>query len=289
MKTYLSLFVFVALIFPSAAWSNSAGIWHEGVDGANIIPIKNHHIRMVREVVNIECAWTTYSVKADFWFKNTTNQNLEVEFGFPVDFKVDKNDDSIREYQQSFKVIWKGKPIKHYLEKRQHKISGQDDDFDRQWISWIARFAPNEEVYSRVSYTFPTCSQSGDSRGETETYAYLKYILRTGGAWKTPIESSKVIIHYKATIPGYLSYEHINNNLIQNPAPLKFYPKGYTWNKKKRTVTWEFKNFVPKADIFFGWGGVPDFKEADDVEKIKLDQIPVSSDRENTSDTAKSR
>ncbi len=112
MKICFALILCLALTFPSSSWANSAPVIVYGIGGANVVPIKNNQIRMVREVVDIDCAWSTYTVQVDFWFKNTTDQAVELEMGFPVEYTTYHEDkETIEASCRSFKVEWKNAPV----------------------------------------------------------------------------------------------------------------------------------------------------------------------------------
>ena len=270
MKRITILIVLMAVALPSAVWSDSAPVVVGGIGGMNVVPIRNNQIRMVREVVDIDCGWTTYMVKVDFWFKNTTDQKQELQIGFPVECRPDFDDEEvIRKSARSFRVKWNGKPIKHSLGDLQHEIVRSRDQYC-QWVFWSARFAPNEEATNQVCYTFPTWNVTSGSHGE-EPNAYLKYILKTGAAWAEWIQSATVRIHYGHPVPLHLG----DGETIPGRSDLTIYPKGYVLDKKTHTITWEFKNFKPDKDIYFGWGEVPDFAELDKKPFIFIKDAPV--------------
>src|SRR5690349_8814913 len=70
------------------AWPNSAPIVYHGIGGTDVAPIRNDKIRMVHEAVGIDCEWDRYTVRVDFWFKNTSQQKQELQLGFPVDYHL---------------------------------------------------------------------------------------------------------------------------------------------------------------------------------------------------------
>ncbi len=265
MKICFALILCLALTFPSASWANSAPVLVRGIGAVDVVPIKNNQIRMVREVVDIDCASSTYTVQVDFWFKNTTDQVAELKMGFPVEYKTFFEDtETIQESCRSFKVEWKNVPVKFSFGKLQ-----EGENIYRQWIYWTAHFAPNEEVTNRVSYTFPTWSIDAGDKMDTIPYMYMKYILKTGATWAGPIESSVVKIRY-----GKSFSECREVYCFPDPPNLTFYPKGAVVDEKSRTVTWEFKNLVPTQDIYFGLGGVPDFESLDKEQSPVLQNFP---------------
>ncbi len=84
MRKIFCLVFYAALAMPGTSWSNSAPIWHPGTNATDVIPIKNHHIRMIKETVDIDCHWTSYTVHVKFWYKNTADQEQELDMGFPI-------------------------------------------------------------------------------------------------------------------------------------------------------------------------------------------------------------
>lgn len=242
--TCFLLCLLLALV--SIARPNSAPVTYHGLDGTDVVLLKNKQIRMVREVINIDCAWDTYTVQADFWFKNTTSKAQAVQFGFPIDYEPDNSrfdDEGFERSKQSFKVEWKGKRIAFKVGKPQ---DGEESGEKRLWISWNAQFAPAEEVHHRVRYTFATSR----SDFEGNRYARLTYILKTGAFWNAPIESTTVNLSYNHPMPSFFGGD---GTMEPDPAHLSFSPDGYSWNREQKKVTWEFRNYVPTKNIYFTW------------------------------------
>lgn len=249
---FSSLLVFYSLLVVSAARADSSPMSYEGFPGSSAVPIRNDKIRMVREVVDIDWVeWGEFSVKADFWFKNTSDQEQEVQMGFPIDYTT-WQEDAIPEALKTFQVIWKHQRIMCHFAPVQPPDK-KDAPLHRQWVYWTVRFKPHEKAFHRVSYTFPTWQYDHGSEDDS-SYTYLNYILKSGAAWKGPIESAIVNVHY-----GHLP----NNRSEIDPSDLRFYPKGYVLNKKKRTATWKFRKFEPDRDIFFGWSHPDDGTRGD--------------------------
>ena len=136
MKTHLGLIISLLLALSSVAWPDSAPVFYSGIDGGDVLPIKNQQIQMVREVVNIDCAWTTYTVQADFWFKNTTgagdkNYNSAFPLTTPIMAMIGMMPGkvSLRKGLQTFKVEWRGKPVEFTLGKLQKRDSSKTNFF----------------------------------------------------------------------------------------------------------------------------------------------------------------
>lgn len=208
-----------------------------------------------------------------------SDQEQAIQFGFPVDYFVHTENEVVDDILNSFSIRWKGKPVECTRAKLQ-KESGKDPVYFRQWLCWSVMLGPNEEAHNTVSYSAQTTwtwfgGGFGDPSGES---SYLKYVLKTGASWAGPIESSIVKINYNYPIPDCFDiYEHDD----YSPPPinsLKIYPGNYSIDEETHTVTWEFKDFVPDKDIFFGWADVPDFSELDkqpsnDFKEISAKQV----------------
>lgn len=258
-------------------FADSAPVVREGVGGSVVVPIRNRNIQMVREVVEIDCGWTTYTVRAYFWFKNTTSEEQYVQIGFPIDYMSQWEDpEKIQEARETIDVKWNGKPIQFSHAKLQQVQKDFRDQY-RQWVYWTVRFGPNQTATNRVSYTYGTWNMDTGSKFD-KPYAYLKYILKSGAAWNGPIESAIVRIHYY----GISGERHLGGYKgdFGDPYPklsnISIYPKGYVVDKKNHTVTWDLKNIEPDKDIYFGWGEVPDFSLMDKETPIHFADDPTS-------------
>ena len=276
-KTFASLMLLAMILstLPIDALGNSAPVLARGLHGVDVVPIRNDKIRMVKEVVNIDCAWSTYTVQVDFLFQNTSSEEQALQMGFPIDYPENylfcsRNSDS--SYQDTIRVHWNGKPVKHSLLNCQPGNLKEEKPC-RQWIYWTTHFDPNEKATNRVKYTFPTWNiDTGDK--DDKGSAYLKYILRTGAAWAGPIESSIIIISYNHKLPRFL-IECIDPQ-IPDKSSLTMYPKGYVIDDKAHTVTWEFKDFVPDKDIYFGWNSSEEWSYIDKREGINIEDAPTT-------------
>lgn len=289
---YLGLLLLLFMPLAMAAWADSAPVLCDGLDGADVKPIRNHHIRMVREIVDIDCAWTTYTVEANFWFKNTTRKIQKVQLGFPMDYRVscdsvgnDGINYPVLDAPKTVKVDWNGQPIKFAWGKIQKYdiphasiINDSNDYMNRQWICWTAQFNPGEECHNRVSYTYPAWYMDSGSHNDACAFSFIKYILKSGAGWNGPIGSALIRINYNHPIPHYFYFEKCAEPFDASPTPahLKIYPPGYQWNKEEHVITWNFRNLVPDKDIYFGWAKVPNFKKLDQAQKINFKDAPTT-------------
>ena len=256
----------ICVVFTSMAWSDPAPIFFRGINGETIVPTSSTQIRMIREDVNIDCFWTKYKVIADFWFQNTAAQKVEVQFGFPIEFQYyDRAIEVVlKKTDAYFTAEWNGKPIKTTVGGIQ-----RDNHIQRLWINWTAQFAPAEKVFHRIRYTFPMdhwVPEHYEDRMDPERpMAGLIYVLRTGAAWEGQIDSVIVNINYSHELPtssygyGESFSPYTGPDWLPRPSDLKISPKGYAWNRKARTIRWEFKNYEPDQDIQFSWR--PEFRQ----------------------------
>jgi len=274
MKSF-GMFAFsLATMCPVLAYANSAPTLIRGVEGSDVVIVQNENIRMVREVVDIECRWSYYTVQADFWFENTTSKPQDVQIGFPVDYDSVSSgqEEMVTAGDDSFGVEWNNRPIKFTVAKPQIRLSEHEFDPYRQWIWWKVRFGPNETAKNRVSYTFQTWNMDAGSKCDVSPFSYLKYIVRTGAAWNAPIESAVIRIHYGHEIPSFLRDCMPEDIGIPDPSTLSIYPLGYVLDTRNHTITWNYRNFTPTQDIYLGWNGVPAFATLDAESKPQLDE-----------------
>jgi hypothetical protein len=187
MKICFALLLCLTLSLPSASWANGAPVLVRGIGRGRCGPIKNNQIRMVREVVDIDCASSTYTVQVDFWFKNTTDQAVELQMGFPVEYKTFFEDaETIQESCRSFKVEWKRSRFNSLLENfRKARISIAMDLLD-------GSFRAQRGGYEPRFLHLPDLGIDAGDKMDTVPYMYMKYILKTGATWADPIESSVV-------------------------------------------------------------------------------------------------
>lgn len=265
-----SLLVSYSLLDVPAARADSAPTVFDGLDGSNMVPIRNDEISMVREVVDIDCRWTEFSVKADFWFRNTTDHKQKVLMGFPIDY-ASNEDEIVPVALKTFRVQWRHRRVRPSFAK----VDSKDIWTHRQWVYWSVEFKPKEEVHHRVSYTFPTWTSSSGEH-ENYPYAYLNYIVRSGAAWKGPITSAVVRVHYGHSLKQLDEHDASDYGREPKPSDLGIYPEGYVLNKKRKTVTWAFKDFEPDRDVYFGWGTVPDFKDVDEQRRMTFKDFPMN-------------
>ncbi|ESU18634.1 hypothetical protein FCR2A7T_27400 [Flavobacterium cauense R2A-7] len=92
------------------------------------------------------------------------------------------------------------------------------------WYVWNLKFKENEHKTITVSYKLP----AGLSYGAE--YRYFKYILNTGAGWYGDIGQADII----------LKLDKIDLGKVE-----KISPSGYSIDKKKNIIKWNFKNIEP--------------------------------------------
>ena len=244
------------LLSPLTIWADDSAF---GGDAANVYPIENTEIQMVKEKVRVfpttDGLWKT---EATFWFKNLSNKTVDVQMGFP-DWQISDVDDNGNEKPHwailAFISKVDDKPI-----ATEHKLLGKDPskmDYQGAYL-WRVSFKPHEEKKLQSSYIFGGFQQSamfgealrksaGAVKGgdwwqaspetkvakemEQSPFQKILYILKTGKNWAGQIEEAEITV----ALPSN-----------QNPLTVSPIPPGYTYENNK--ITWHFKNFKPTQD-----------------------------------------
>jgi hypothetical protein len=125
------------------------------------------------------------------------------------------------------------------------------------WYVWNITFEKNEKRTIKVRYRLPS------GIAYRNKYRYFKYILHSGAGWYEDIGNAEITLHL--------------NDFSLNDRE-KISPKGYTIDKSKNTIEWNFKNLNPteKDDIYFQYATSKDkriFKKATRKRKRQMQRL----------------
>jgi len=198
--------------------------------GKNVFPQISNEIEMIAEEVIIKPrdirranqVFREAYVHCTFWFKNTTDREIEATVGFPG------NEQGPARYSyplSSFTTLINGKNIN--ITKKQEVIRDYGDgmvDY-RFWYTWEMIFPAKSIIEVKNSYYSFLQTPSGYS-----TWS-LNYELATGSNWKNRISTVTVKVIYKN--------EEDLEKRIKNIKP-----DG--WHRKKNEIIWILNNLEPE-------------------------------------------
>jgi hypothetical protein len=186
--------------------------------GSQVIPIKNNDVQLVRERVSIKLRideeagkWGTpffprADVEAEFVLKNTTNQSVKIQVGFPFLDLQGFGDEKLVLSKLNFRA--KGTDTERKVTLKEGLI---DKELDPQGLfkkvfSWEEQFQPHQTKEIIVSYRLLMGIASANENGRgfdgisRKYYALDRmfpalaysfgYITKTAYTWKEPVENA---------------------------------------------------------------------------------------------------
>jgi hypothetical protein len=161
----------------------------------SVYPVKNIHIKMVKEKVNYD--YRTEKFETIFWMLNTSSEKQRVTIGFPfnhylIDQLTENPGLSLNEqnYHNELKLIEKEFDFKSWIngKRAERKLYFSEGDYKLAYVKDLI-FEPKEEMVIKNTYT------QSFSKGHFATYPYytsktLDYILTTGASWKDSIDEA---------------------------------------------------------------------------------------------------
>lgn len=230
-----------------------------GGTGVTVYPIFDTNIVMDKEIIDITVKNGESKVSCQFFFHNT-GEAVNLMMGFPSeepgsnpdqypeneseqeDTGLDNGDGDPEEtvmddnnYETSlydFTTTIDGKPIPVTL-KEGLTPEGYNDKglFYPDWYTWNMGFKAGEKVKVENSYKM---TNSDDGQG-TQT---VKYILRTGAAWKGPIGSVLVRMKLEDCYPNAVGFTGMQPTYIDNAG----------------VICWQGENIEPDEDVIVECG-----------------------------------
>jgi len=270
----------ILLFFCPAAGLANTGVFFGA--GSQVIPIKNNDVQLVKECVSIKLRvdeeagkWGTpffprADVEAEFILKNTTNQTVNLQVGFPFLDLQGFGDEKLVLSKLDFRA--KGTDTER---KVTLKVGLIEQEFDpkglfKKVFSWEELFQPNQTKKVIVSYRLlmGIASANENWRGydgiDRKYYALDRmfpalaysfgYITKTAYTWKEPVERAVF------TIDGTELFQKLEEaNFFQElgeAAPSQVIRPVFLGNlnplsftRSKNIYRWEFTGKVPEEGI----------------------------------------
>lgn len=206
-----------------------------GGQGADLVPLQNQHVRMVREDIHLTLETPRkkdgWRVVATYTFENTAKTPVTVQVGFP-ERQCDPEEGECNGDGKfhDMKTTIRGKVVKHRLGKvgKQHTWAPA---LGRVFL-YDVKFNPGETLQIVHTYRY---GRSPDVMGES-----LSYVTRTGALWKGPIGNARFTIKMPYR-PWSISFPK-EYKLIEYTERLEG-KSGVT------TIAFEQQNWTPKEDL----------------------------------------
>lgn len=261
-----NVIVFLCLLFSVTSalpTDTKADDAHYFGDGADIYPMQNNDIQLVKEVITITDNQSNWSIDVEMFFKNH-GEDTTIQMGFPL-YNADRddcyvsegNDDCINDDDIiNFKTFINGKMAKV---KRKNGLSNPNlpstNTIPDKVYSYAVSFKKNEIININHSYTI-------DGYSNAQNDWSVKYVLRTGGLWRGNIENLKIYFKTKTNRAREI-------NMI-SPKEHDSFLDG-----DELTLYWNFSDYKPLTDLAVGGNRSQDFLNTEKV----VDDIIYSSKR----------
>lgn len=187
----------LAATCPDAALANDASV---GGSGANIYPIDNADVRLVRETVRfVETEPGVMLVTTAITFRNAKDREIRARVGFPVATMAMFEEQDTQGFDgetliDDFTTRVAGQAVKTDLVKT--RIPGIWAD---AIYAFDAAFAPGVETVIEHRYRLKV------SVGVPDRH-WIPYVFRTGGRWAGKIESSEFIYEFGSRVLTHLEF-----------------------------------------------------------------------------------
>ncbi|STX28605.1 Uncharacterised protein [Legionella beliardensis] len=232
-----------------AAQANDTAV---GGSGASPYPVEQPNIKMVAEKIiitgqdlnkeNMRGAW---DYDCSFVFKNTLNQPISLQMGFPFPINDKETMVAIPAGQHSkpgdaLVYNFTARANNKLLPVKRQKITAniEKDLFYRDAYIWKFTFSPLETVAIKHNYeTGATFDVMG--------FHFVSYVLKTGKLWQGG-RIGRTEIEVIPNTPTRLCSEVNKDAQYTKPKPkgIKIIGKG-----KNRRYVWNLKNFAPTEDL----------------------------------------
>jgi hypothetical protein len=236
-KVFLFSLFFLVLLFLSN--SSQPGIWKAGGSGSFKLLYPEDStaykkIQMQSERVFIQLYRGFAVVKGEYFFNNSTNNEIKIKVGYPINnvfpptvFKNELN-------QVVFDDLYK---IKGYFNDIELPLFETPNKDNENWYVWELTFPPNKTIKFDVHFLVNT-NNSKTVKGYTNDYknAFI-YLIETGSLWKSPIEKGDFYIQFMDEII-------IENCKVSAPSNLEF-------NSEHNLLHFQLTNYGLKPDDNF--------------------------------------
>lgn len=201
----LVLLIAIAATCPGAARANDASV---GGSGANIYPIDNADVQLVRETIRfVETEPGVMLVTTALTFRNAGEREIRARIGFPVATTAMFEDQDTQGFGgetliDDFTTRVGGHAVKTDLVKT--RIEGIWAD---AVYAFDAAFAPGVETVIEHRYRLKV------SVGVPDRH-WIRYVFRTGGRWAGKIELSEFIYEFGPSVPTHLEFVYGDSVLV---------------------------------------------------------------------------
>lgn len=216
LNVTITLFLFFNITFFSSICLGNTGVFYGS--GNQVIPIKNDQIQLVKEKVNIKLTvdkdsgrfgvpfipWA--NVTAKFYFKNTAQNSVSLQIGFPFLDLQGFGDEKYVLENLNFRVVSNGKEKVTELKEGIIEKKFDPNGLFKKVFSWQEEFQKGEEKEVIVSYRmlmgvasansiFRNFDEEGqkfrsiDKMFPALSYSF-SYITRTAYTWAGDIEEA---------------------------------------------------------------------------------------------------
>lgn len=248
------------LALASTAFANEATWIHHGDTGATG-PRSDTPLVLEREVVRID----DDAVRAQFWVKNPTDEDLTVTMGFPIDVDFDelRNHHTFGDPSQD----WSKKEITEALKEvaDAHKeltvsqngealsttlhIDAEDTEYPVVFL-WTATYPAGELVHDVVEHPLFYNEILGPFN---QFYRTLTYITHTGSHWAAPIGHARfewcdgLARQYVHRGPSWERYSEDRPEWCTGRR-VSVAPDSYEKDREAGCLIWEFDDWTPRRD-----------------------------------------
>jgi hypothetical protein len=191
--------------------------------GRSLVPVEGAvpPVRMAKESVDVHLYPWTAIVEASFEFESLSDEDVEIEVGFPCFGLQDWSPIGSVDPCLAFEVFADGLPVETHSQRI-------DNSKFPMWFVWTQKFPARATTRLKAQYQTLLEHYSLASR------IPFTYVLRTGNYWSGNIGEAIVRVHARC-IPLWAIREAS--------------PPGFEVDVANNMIAWTFRDFAPKMDI----------------------------------------
>jgi hypothetical protein len=279
LKTIIAFIFSISCVLLSSFCFANTGVFYGS--GNQVIPIKNNQIQLVREKVDIILSVDENSgrfgvpfipwanVTAKFYLKNTTNEAVSLQIGFPFLDLQGFGDEKYVLENLNFKVVSGDKEIKAEIKEGLIEKEFDPRGLFKKVFAWQDQFNPNEAKEVVVTYkmlmgvtsvnsVFRDFDEQGrifrsiDKLFPAISYNF-SYITKTAYTWSGSVQEAVFRIDCSAfynALEKHSFLAELGDDFPKFTRPAfweSIYPESA--EKKKNVYQWTFSGSVPEEGL----------------------------------------
>ncbi|UCH93095.1 MAG: YARHG domain-containing protein [Candidatus Aminicenantes bacterium] len=277
--------IFLILSTPNTIWGDGAA-FIQSLDGAGVIPIQEHDIRLLEEKVVIDLRDKT--VKCQFILENLKDKPKQILMGFPFySGKFPLSTSRIGNWAEEIEIekVKRVDAFTVFVDGKELKTEFKNTKKYSYVYTWDVDFSPNERKIVECKYNLKWGSFEADGSQEIYRKSFY-YITHTGALWEGKIAKATFQIYFnfnshRDKINGPNCYFIEEVSLYSSHPNIKeistisreLRPTGYSWNSEKSMAEYIYYDWEPAGDkediVFTTVKGVPDLKDCFNFKNYK--------------------